>query len=188
LVRFSKLEYFERLTNANKMGFYSPSRTGEINRVRNRHIEVRYLPPSHPFLSQAIVRNLRLTGPEIPAFRAFNLVSRLPVSDPSVRNDGKSLALPRKIPVLRRLLAETGSITTAAWPWHSVSVRSPVSTTRNREIFAGTAARGYRSEKSLPAFLSLVADESIDLSVCIDLRGGRIVLDDDELSGVALLF
>jgi hypothetical protein len=36
--------------------------------------------PSQPVLRLAIVCNLRLTGPEIPAFRVFDFVSRLPIS------------------------------------------------------------------------------------------------------------
>ena len=52
--------------------------------------------------------NLGLQPDEIRAFHALKLVSRLPVSDPPVRKGGKSPTLSRKIPVLRRLLAETG--------------------------------------------------------------------------------
>ena len=69
---------------------------------------------SQPVLRLAIVCNLRLTGPEIPAFRGFDFVSRLPVSQPRERDGRKSPALSAKTPVLKRLLAETGSITTAA--------------------------------------------------------------------------
>lgn len=103
---------------------------------------------SHPVLRLATVYNLRLTGPKIRAFHAFNLVSRLPVSDPPVRNGGKSPALFRKIPVLRRLLPETGSITTVAWPWHYVSARSPVSTTRNREFLPGLPRESESPDRS----------------------------------------
>jgi hypothetical protein len=79
--------------------------------------------PSHAVLRFATVHNLRLTGPEIRAFRAFNLVSRLRLSQSPGRNGGKSLAYSGKIPVLRRLLAETGSITTAARGGQSQLVR-----------------------------------------------------------------
>jgi hypothetical protein len=72
---------------------------------------------SQPFLRQAIVCNLRLTGPEIPAFRAFDFVSKLPISQSQGQNGGKSPALTAEIPVLQRLSAETGSITTAARPY-----------------------------------------------------------------------
>ena len=58
----------------------------------------------------AIVCNLRLTGPEIPAFLAFGFVSRLRISRSQGRNGRKSPALSAKTPVLKRLLAETGSI------------------------------------------------------------------------------
>jgi hypothetical protein len=40
-----KFECFERLMNSNEMGFCSASRTGKSIRFRNRHIEVRNLPP-----------------------------------------------------------------------------------------------------------------------------------------------
>ena len=65
--------------------------------------------PSHPVLRLAIVRNLRLTGPEIPAFLAFDFVSRLPISQSRGRNGRKSPALSAKTPVLKRLLAESKS-------------------------------------------------------------------------------
>jgi hypothetical protein len=80
---------------------------------------------SQPVLQLAAAYNLRLTGPEIRAFRAFILVSWLPISQSQGRNGGKSPVLSRKTPVLQRLLAETGSITTAARPWHSVSAQAP---------------------------------------------------------------
>ena len=70
--------------------------------------------PSHPVLRLATVCNLRLTGPEIPAFRAFDFVSGLPISQSRERNCRKSPALSAEIPVLQRFSAETGSITTAA--------------------------------------------------------------------------
>ena len=41
---------------------------------------------SHAFLGLATVCNLGLTGPEIPAFRAFDVVSRLPISRSRERN------------------------------------------------------------------------------------------------------
>jgi len=76
---------------------------------------------SHAVLQLATVYNLRRTGPEIRAFRAFDLVSRLPLSESLGRNGGKSPAYSGKIPILRRLLAETGSITTAARRSQSLS-------------------------------------------------------------------
>jgi hypothetical protein len=66
---------------------------------------------SQPVLRFAIVCNLRLKGPEIPAFRAFDFVSRLPISQSRARNCRKSPALSAEIPVLQRFSAETGSIT-----------------------------------------------------------------------------
>ena len=77
--------------------------------------------PSHPVLRFATVCNLRLIGPEIPAFRAFDFVSSLPISQSRERNCLKSPALSAEIPVLHRFSAETGSIATAARPCHSVS-------------------------------------------------------------------
>jgi len=44
-VRFSKFECFERLMNSDEMGFCKSSRAGKSIRFRNRHIEVRFLPP-----------------------------------------------------------------------------------------------------------------------------------------------
>jgi hypothetical protein len=46
--------------------------------------------------------------PQMPAFRAFDFVSGLPNRQWEGANRGKSLATPANIPVLRRLLAETG--------------------------------------------------------------------------------
>jgi hypothetical protein len=74
---------------------------------------------SRPFLRLATVCNLGLTGPEIPAFRAFDFVSRLPISKSRERNCRKSPALSAEIPVLQRFSAETRSITTAARPWRT---------------------------------------------------------------------
>jgi len=74
----------------------------------------------------ATVCNLRLTGPEIPAFRVFDFVSRLPISQSWERNCRKSPALSAEIPVLRRLSAETGSITTAARWTQSISATDKV--------------------------------------------------------------
>jgi hypothetical protein len=70
-------------------------------------------------VSQAFRRLARLAkksenGPEIPAFRAFNLISGLVVRQSSGANRRKSPAVSADIPVLRRLWAETGLITTAA--------------------------------------------------------------------------
>ena len=62
----------------------------------------------------ATVYNLRHTGPEIRAFRAFDSVSQLTLSQSHGYTGGKSPAIAGKTPVLRRLLAETGSIMTAA--------------------------------------------------------------------------
>ena len=69
---------------------------------------------SHPVLRPGEVYNLRLTGPEIRAFHAFDFVSRLSVSRSRGRNSGKSPTLSAEILVLQRFSAETGSITTAA--------------------------------------------------------------------------
>src|SRR5882672_9321451 len=66
--------------------------------------------PSQPVLRLAIVCNLCLTCPEIPAFHAFDFVSGRQISQSRERNCQKSPALSGKIPVLQRLLAETGSI------------------------------------------------------------------------------
>jgi hypothetical protein len=64
---------------------------------------------SQPVLPLAALCNLRLTGPEIRAFRAFDFVSRFPISQSREPNCRKSPALSAEIPVLRRLSAETGS-------------------------------------------------------------------------------
>jgi transposase len=70
-------------------------------------------------LSQALVRFPRLprrpeNRPEIRAFRVSDSVSALLVQRSQGGNRQKSPALSGNIPVLRRLLAETGLITTAA--------------------------------------------------------------------------
>jgi hypothetical protein len=71
--------------------------------------------------SQAVPRSGRLPrrrgkGPEIPAFRVFDFVSSLGVRRSRGGNRRKSPAMAADIPVLQRLSAETGSITTAARP------------------------------------------------------------------------
>jgi hypothetical protein len=48
--------------------------------------------PSKPVLRLALVCNLRLSGPEIPAFRAFDFISKLPISQSRGRNQRKSPA------------------------------------------------------------------------------------------------
>jgi hypothetical protein len=63
-------------------------------------------------VSHAFQRSARLSkrpgkGPEIPAFRALALVSGLPLRRSRGGNPGKSPAVSAKIPVLRRLSAET---------------------------------------------------------------------------------
>jgi hypothetical protein len=65
-------------------------------------------------------------GPEIRAFRVSYSVSVLLVQRSQGRNLRKSPALSGNIPVLRRLSAETGLITTADRPLHSVSIKSPL--------------------------------------------------------------
>jgi hypothetical protein len=47
-VRFSKFERFEMFMNSTKWRFPSSSRTGKSIRFRNRHFEVRNLPPQPP--------------------------------------------------------------------------------------------------------------------------------------------
>lgn len=96
---------------------------------------------SQPVLRLACVCNLRLKGPEIRAFRAFDLVYRLPHSQSPGRNSGKSPAHSREIPVLWRLSAETGSITTAARPWHSAFAKSPLPSAQIWETLVETATR-----------------------------------------------
>jgi hypothetical protein len=105
-------------------GFCNSSRTGKSIRFRDRHIEVRFLPPQPP--SPAVSDSLQPAPhrPGNPGFSCVQLVSRLPLSHSSGRNVGKSPVYSRKIPVLRRRLAETSSITPAARPWHLASTQS----------------------------------------------------------------
>lgn len=100
--------------NSNEMEFCSSPRTGESNRVRNRRIEVRYLP----------------LQPGIPAFGPTSQETRERAGNPGysrIRFCLRALGLQilnwklaevsgpvRKYSVLRRLSAETGAITTAA--------------------------------------------------------------------------
>jgi hypothetical protein len=78
LVRFYKLLCFERLMSANKMGFYNPSRTAEINQVRNRHIEVRYLPPQPPSPASGLSLQPAPHRPGNPGFFGFRLCLQTP--------------------------------------------------------------------------------------------------------------
>ena len=63
-VRFSKFECFERLMNSDEMGFCKSSRAGKSIRFRNRHIEVRFLPPQPGSLGP---EEMALTLAERPA-------------------------------------------------------------------------------------------------------------------------
>jgi hypothetical protein len=72
---------------------------------------------SQPFLCSAGLPKRRENGPEIRAFRARAFVSRPPICQGEGGNGRKSPAFSANIPVLERLLAETGLITTAARPW-----------------------------------------------------------------------
>jgi hypothetical protein len=69
---------------------------------------------SQPVRRSVTVCNLRLTGPEIPAFRAFAFVSGLPLCRGRGGNRQKSPAFSANIPVLGRLWAEISLIRTAA--------------------------------------------------------------------------
>ena len=69
--------------------------------------------PSQPFRCSARLSKRREDGPEIRASRASNFVSGLPVCRYRGRHRRKSPALSGNIPVLGRLWAETGLISTA---------------------------------------------------------------------------
>lgn len=69
---------------------------------------------SQPFRHSAGLPKRRSNGPEFRAFPAFAFVSGPPVCRSQGGNRRKSPAPSANIPVLRRLSAETGSITTAA--------------------------------------------------------------------------
>jgi hypothetical protein len=64
--------------------------------------------PSQPFRRSARLPRKCEIGPEMPAFRAFDLVSRLPNRQSQSSNRRKSSATPANIPVSQRLSAETG--------------------------------------------------------------------------------
>src|SRR5258708_6012340 len=63
---------------------------------------------SQPLQRSAKIPRKSENGPEIPAFRTFDFVSRLPNLQSQSANRRKSPATPAKIPVLQRLSAETG--------------------------------------------------------------------------------
>jgi hypothetical protein len=83
--------------------------------------------PSQPFLLSARLPKKSENGPEIPPFRAFDFVSGLPLCGTSAGNRQKSPAFYADIPVLRRLSAETGLITTVARGRQSISCTDKVS-------------------------------------------------------------
>jgi hypothetical protein len=118
------------LKNSTKRGFCGFSRTAESVRFPIRHIEVRILPsqPSSPVSGDSFQPAPH--SPEISAFRAFDFVSRLPIPQSRARSSRKSPALTAEIPVLKRLSAETGWITTAARP-HGTLFRA---TQRHRAV------------------------------------------------------
>ena len=80
---------------------------------------------SQAFRPSEILPRRRENGPEIPAFRAFDFVSRHLVLRYRGGNRRKSLVLSADIPVLRRLSAETGSIRTAARQRQGPGLASP---------------------------------------------------------------
>ena len=82
--------------------------------ISNDHSTVRFLPPQPPILRSARLPKRRENGREIRAFRALAFVSGPPVCRGEGGNVRKSPAFSANIPVLERLLAETGLITTAA--------------------------------------------------------------------------
>lgn len=90
------------------------SRAGKSICFRNRHIEVRFPPPSQTFQRSARLPKRLGNGPEIAAFRIFRFVSGHSVGQTQGENGEKSPALSGNIPVLGRLSAEKGSIGTAA--------------------------------------------------------------------------
>jgi hypothetical protein len=100
--------------NSDEMEFCKSSRAGKSIRFRIRHSRFESSRPSHPFLRSARLPKRRENGPEIRAFRAFAFVSGPPVCRGEGGNGRKSPAFSANIPVLERLLAETGLITTAA--------------------------------------------------------------------------
>jgi hypothetical protein len=100
---------------------------------------------SHPFLRLARFPERRANSPEIRAFSAFGFVSGRRPRLTSGGNCRKSPAASGNIPVLRRLSAETGSITTAAQPGHPQQDGSPGPMAWNWESVAWTAARGPQS-------------------------------------------
>jgi len=113
LVRFSKSECSERLTNCGKWGSAAP--LGQATGSDLEFVIPRF-ESSRP--SQAFRRFLKLlkkleNRPEIRAFRVSDSVSALLVQRTQSRNLRKSPVLSGNIPVLRRLSAETGLITTA---------------------------------------------------------------------------
>jgi hypothetical protein len=69
-VRFSKFECFERLMKSGGMEFCCSSRTGKSVRFRNRHIEVRILPPQPPIRAFGLGSPLKARMAGNPAFRA----------------------------------------------------------------------------------------------------------------------
>jgi hypothetical protein len=64
--------------------------------------------PSQPFRPSAGLPRKSENGPEMPAFRALDFVSRLSNRQSQGVNRRKSPATPANIPVLQRLSAETG--------------------------------------------------------------------------------
>src|SRR5882757_35548 len=104
--------------------------------------------PSHAVLRSASLPRRRENGPEIPAFRAFVLVSGLPVCRTRGGNRRKSPAVSSNIPVLGRLSAETGWIRTAARSWHSAHTSSLGPTARNWELAVRIAARREAAEQT----------------------------------------
>jgi hypothetical protein len=106
-VRFSKFECFERLMKSGGMEFCCSSRTGKSVRFRNRHIEVRILPPQPPSPASGDSLQPAAHRPENPGSSRIRLSLQLPISQSRERNCRKSPALSANIPVLRRLRNST---------------------------------------------------------------------------------
>jgi hypothetical protein len=152
---------------------------------------------SQPFLQLATVYNLCLTGPEIWAFRAFNLVSKLPVSQSPGRNGGKSPVLSRKTPVLHRLLAETGPITTAAHHGtlprlvlpprlHGIGSLSPgLPPDRGPQLCGPPAVLGMAKATSAPSWSGLANLRGVDSNISGENSSNSTFISSPQPSGFA---
>jgi len=104
----------------------------------------------------ATVCNLRLTGPEIPAFRAFDFVSRLPISQSGSESAESLRPCPRKFPFCRDFRRRP--VRSRLPPDHATLI---VCDRENSSLSSGSRADGVKQSRLRPDRLHDVASNLV---------------------------